>query len=381
MGKFLLSFIICILSLLVLFYCSNKENILRFTKGVTPIQYSLEKDSILHRETGERLEDSASCQSCHKEIYKNWMSSRHKQAFTNPLYQASHEKEPMVWCLNCHTALIKEGGDPKNLQDRIQSNDGVSCITCHVRNKKILTSKIPNEPDLFHSYTEVPNYAGSEFCANCHQFNFLTQESLSESKPVEYSQAPMQNTYEEWKSSPYYPKKTCQSCHLFPNTKRSHSFSGGHSVEDLEDSFRVEIVRMAKTASVFKIETNQIGHSFPTGDLFRSLRFRILDESGSMLKEWIFQKKFSVPAELDPKGPSRILIEDSSFSMEEGRKKTLEKNLLWNHEPNQKVIYYEFYMDYQSGMTHLFSNIPTSTTLRKFKSGKFILPEWTEGEG
>src|SRR6185369_16156590 len=96
--------------------------------------------SARNSKTGELLGDSSSCKSCHETVYKNWHVSRHRVAFTNPIYQESHARESSVWCVNCHSPMMRLGGNPQVLADRIQSEDGISCITCHVRNGKILTA-------------------------------------------------------------------------------------------------------------------------------------------------------------------------------------------------------------------------------------------------
>lgn len=80
-----------ILIILLLIVSCREESIFRFTKGIEPVFYSVEEDSIRDKSTGEILQDSKSCKSCHKKVFENWYNSRHRVAFTNELYKESHE--------------------------------------------------------------------------------------------------------------------------------------------------------------------------------------------------------------------------------------------------------------------------------------------------
>ena len=56
------------------------------------------------------------CGQCHEEIYQEWKSSIHAQAFHDPFFQAYWKKDKNIWvCLNCHTPL--ENQQPTLIQD------------------------------------------------------------------------------------------------------------------------------------------------------------------------------------------------------------------------------------------------------------------------
>ncbi|MCC5814805.1 MAG: cytochrome c554 and C-prime [Leptospira sp.] len=360
----------------------TENNNHRWTKAVEPISFQPSQDLASNQITGELWESSTDCKTCHENIYENWSKSRHNVAYSNPLYQVSHKKEPMAWCLNCHSPLMEPGNDPKDFSGRFQSEDGVSCITCHVRDGNILTAEIPKEPKGVHAYKEVSQMKESEFCGNCHQFNFPTIDSLSESKPLEYSNLPMQNTLEEWKESPYYPRKNCQSCHLFPKKKRSHSFSGGHDAEYLNQSFELELIPIIGNEFTIRVRGINIGHHFPTGDLFRSLRIRIKKEDGSFVDEIILKKHY-IPSEKDAssKDAARVLYEDTSLNLFSKDSNYSVRDISWRYEGVERKLIYELEMDYQSGENHFFNQLPYKETFRKFLKGQWILPEMSKDKG
>lgn len=44
------------------------------------------------------------CGVCHVDIYSEWKTSIHAQAYTDPFFQAYWTKDKRIWvCLNCHT--------------------------------------------------------------------------------------------------------------------------------------------------------------------------------------------------------------------------------------------------------------------------------------
>lgn len=256
-----------ILISLTLLYC-NEKNVHGLSKGLMPINWRT------------RPESAKECENCHKEIYTEWTASRHKVSFTNELYKESHEREPLTWCVNCHAPLVSGIGE------RIFSEEGISCIVCHKRNGKILTAHIPTNPKA-HEYLEVKEMRRSEFCANCHQFNFPVGTGNVPHKNFKYSDQPMQNTFTEWQMSYFYEKETCQDCHM-PTTKqgrKTHMFQGGHNKDFLNKTFSLELESISKTEIKLIVKGSRLGHAFPTGDLFRTLSVRLLDKKGEEVKQ------------------------------------------------------------------------------------------------
>ncbi|PJZ23997.1 hypothetical protein CH352_18230 [Leptospira hartskeerlii] len=373
-----------ILILNLIFGCKKKDDLetLRFSNGVYPIYFDLRSDSTRNSENGNRLEKSSDCGTCHKTIFENWKTSRHSQAFSNPLYQQSHQKEPMSWCLNCHAPFLDSNSDVTNPSLRLQKEDGVSCITCHVREGKILVSEVPESKTNFHTYKEVKLLASEEFCGNCHQFNFPDKESILKKKDfVSYSKLPMQNTLEEWKQSDWYGKKKCQSCHLLSNTSKSHTFPGGHSHKKLEDSFTVSMERNSKFTYTVSIFANGIAHSFPTGDLFRSLRFRILTKEGIFLQEWKLGKTYEDNLHAKSFDAVKYLSNDDVFLPPKDKSRKSRKQFVFQYEKETDHFRYELFMDYLNPTTHIFGNLPSEITIQKFKSGEIKVSVWNDSNG
>ncbi|WP_244244951.1 cytochrome c family protein [Leptospira koniambonensis] len=366
-------------------FCKSKEEdikTLRFSNGVYPIFFDIAVDSVKNLKTGKLSESSADCGTCHKKIYENWRGSRHSQAFTNPLYKQSHEKEPMSWCLNCHAPFLQANSDPKDPNQRLQSEDGVSCITCHVRDGKILVNNLPTQTENVHEYKQTELLASEEFCANCHQFNFPDKESVTKQKNfISYSNLPMQNTVEEWKQSYWHGKKNCQSCHLLPNSSKSHTFPGGHHIQKLRDSFSVFLEKSSESTYIVSLFAEDIGHSFPTGDLFRSLRLRVLDQKGIVIQEWRLGKTYEENRNASLTDAIKYLSEDSVLDPPKDRSKSSSKKFVFRSITKEKQFRYELFIDFVNPTTHIFGKLNSESTLLKFKSGELTASEWNGSKG
>ncbi|WP_269752224.1 multiheme c-type cytochrome [Leptospira ainazelensis] len=354
--------------------CSEDKTlakVFRFSNGIHPVYFDQQSDLAKNLLNNATFKDSESCKFCHKNIFENWQRSMHRQSFTNSFYQESHRKEPMSWCLNCHSPLLSKGEDEKDQRKRILKEEGVSCIVCHVREGKILAAKKPKLNSSVHVYAESPILKKSEFCASCHQFNFPTNGTLSEAmhKEFKYSNLPMQNTYNEWKESVWEDGKNCQSCHLFPKTKRSHSFPGGHDLNYLSDAFNVQLQRIGKREFILVVSLLKTGHAFPTGDLFRALRIHILDEKGQLIKEWILKKTYTSSLDKNPNAPPKSLINDFVFQPQNDKKKPSIQLFHFTHTKESSFFQYRLYIDYLNGFSHAFGNVPLEKSILLFKKG------------
>ncbi|PJZ28331.1 multiheme c-type cytochrome [Leptospira kmetyi] len=373
--------------LLLLIFVSCKDDSLstkfRLSNGIHPVYFDKRNDLSTNLKDGSILNSSSSCQPCHKNIYENWQKSMHRQSFTNIFYQESHAKEPMSWCLNCHAPLLTNGEDEKNTKKRMLKEEGVSCIVCHVREGKILTSQIPNGNSLVHNYSEAPVMARSEFCASCHQFNFPTNESLNalRAREFKYSNLPMQNTYNEWESSGWSGKKNCQSCHLFQKTKRSHSFPGGHDLEYLSSAFDVKLRRDSERQFTLTVSLKRTGHSLPTGDLFRALRIQILSDENRLIHEWILKKEYVSNLDKKPDASPKSLINDFVFLPQKNKKADSIKQFHFTASKKAISFQYKLYIDYLNGFTHAFGSLPIDNSILLFKSGKLNVPLPDQGQG
>ncbi|MFQ5772281.1 MAG: multiheme c-type cytochrome, partial [bacterium] len=95
------------------------------------------------------------CGECHVEIYREWKTSFHAQAWHDPQFQAEWAKDDSLWvCINCHTPLQnqqvftilgKKGGDyfqpvkeANPYFDPTLQKEAITCAVCHVRNQTVI---------------------------------------------------------------------------------------------------------------------------------------------------------------------------------------------------------------------------------------------------
>ncbi len=183
------------------------------------------------------------CAECHSEIYEQWNGSMHSKAFIDPVWRAAsilffkeavtrEEILEMKACVKCHTPLgfrsysITSPGDDYDRLAELPAQ-GIFCNWCHNINevKHIGDAKYEVAPgggeddpstmlgpfkdsnSDFHptKYSEL--HTKSEFCGLCHNVSHAA------------NRLPIEQTYDEWKNSPYNtgdPVTTvnCQDCHM-----------------------------------------------------------------------------------------------------------------------------------------------------------------------
>lgn len=334
---------------------------LGFSKGLDPVLFRPDKDSITDKNTGKLLKTAEDCGRCHKTAYTNWKQSRHRDAHTNEIYRHSFSLEPMQWCENCHAPLRDEG-------KLYLKEEGISCNVCHVRNGAIISSRIPERKDrLYHEYETVPDFGTAKLCESCHQFNFPTLNSLSShANRIEYSELNMQGTFDEWAKSSVAEESNCIDCHLAPNTKRSHLFPGGHTISELKKSFIIEAEYVGPRTISVRILSLGIGHAFPTGDLFRALRLQVKSVSGRTKEEFLLRKLYrnKTKEEKDSSSSPRILESDTRIpAPSEGNQSGWREFFLEaSDRPNELEI--ELWIDYLNDVEKIFSSLKSAETLK-----------------
>lgn len=183
------------------------------------------------------------CESCHSEIFQQWNGSMHSKAFVDPIWRAATklffkdaktagEILEMKACVKCHTPLGFRSyaiSSPADDYDKLADlpAQGIFCNWCHNISEVKHMGDAGYEVDPgggeddpstmlgprkdassdFHptKYSEL--HTKSEFCGLCHNV------SHAENK------IPIEQTYNEWKNSPYNtgnPETTvhCQDCHM-----------------------------------------------------------------------------------------------------------------------------------------------------------------------
>ncbi|MFT5685737.1 MAG: hypothetical protein ACI8RZ_006691 [Myxococcota bacterium] len=233
---------------------------------------------------------SEGCASCHHQQHADWFASRHRSAWTNDVYQTGYLVEQKNFCVYCHAPLAEQTAEvlanrawyaaqhPRvnaelpEKKPEPHAAEGVSCATCHWREGSLVGPG--NGEGAAHPVESDPGLRTSEFCAGCHEF-FMPEGHAG---TVSFTDVPMQHTFTEWQqwSARTGEDRTCQSCHM-PDGR--HLFRGAHDVAYLQSSVSVDAWR-ADGAVVFCLESVDVGHHLPTGDLFRHLTLEVDDGDG-----------------------------------------------------------------------------------------------------
>jgi hypothetical protein len=248
------------------------------------------------------------CARCHAEIASEWRASQHSTSWTDDVFQAAYGIEPMQFCRNCHAPRTRVGRVP----DHLAQAEGVSCAVCHVRDGHVLGPGRARAPTPgAHASLALVRMRASAFCEGCHQFNFPGDSGPA--GEVYATDEPMQDTHAEWAMSSHAAQGThCQDCHMpwvsTPDGRRhrSHRFPGGSDRALLESAVRVECdARVEASATVARVRVlpGNIGHSFPTGDLFRRAELKVwVDGDEAHAQTLGLAREFRPELEHDPHG-------------------------------------------------------------------------------
>ncbi|MEK6617885.1 MAG: multiheme c-type cytochrome [Nitrospirota bacterium] len=263
-----------------------------------------------------------SCGTCHQEIYEEWKTSIHAQAYEDPFFQAYWKKDGSVWvCLNCHTplenqqpTLIKEiprgrvekaVQEPNPRYDREYQKESITCAACHVRDGVILgpfDDSVAPHPTRFD-----PAFRTTEVCYRCH--NVV-------SGPLQFYNVGPCGTYAEYEGKYFMQERgmICQSCHM-PEVERPvavggpirqgrrHLWRGGHDPEMIKRAVAVQVQAdppAPKAGANVRFTLTLInagaGHKIPTGDPDRhfTVEFvvqdgqeKVLDQQTETMGRWI----------------------------------------------------------------------------------------------
>lgn len=246
------------------------------------------------------------CGACHPDIYEEWKTSYHAQAYVDPLFQAYWRKDKNIWiCLNCHSPLepqqpyiiqgLEGGKAHKPIQianpnyDPEFQKEGITCASCHVRDGVIegpYKDSVAPHPTRFNE-----RFLTTEICFTCHQVP---------SGPFQFYNGGPCSTFPEFEEGPYAKAgMTCQDCHM-PKVDRAvavggpirharrHLWRGGHDPEMVRRAVGVSIFPEKMTflpgqpAEILLKMTNAgAGHKIPTGDpdRFFTIEFEMIDKN------------------------------------------------------------------------------------------------------
>lgn len=261
---------------------------------------------------------SEACRGCHPDVYADWRSSRHRASWDNPVFEAGYIVEPQDFCVYCHAPLAEQSAEvlrnrewyraqhprstaaaPPRLPEP-RAAEGVNCVACHWRERMLQGPSAPE--NAAHPVAAAPELSDSSFCAGCHEFRM----AAGHGGRVAFTPEPMQQTYAEWRA--WGGAERCQDCHM-PDGR--HLFRGAHDTAFLRAAVSVDVWRDGGTVR-FCVESVGVGHSMPTGDLFRRLSLQV-DDGGGFEEVATFGRTFRLVADPVTGEVEKRLAQDSSL--------------------------------------------------------------------
>ncbi|MBE3120005.1 MAG: hypothetical protein IMZ50_14780 [Candidatus Atribacteria bacterium] len=221
------------------------------------------------------------CNGCHTTLYDQWRKSAHAEAVTDDLFQkeVAHAVDDLggpdnpdaraikAFCLKCHSPIGNIIGEMPPKSSVAMS--GVSCDFCHTVSSTsgIGNGSFVNTPgnvkrgpyvdaiSPVHETTLSVLHSQSEFCGMCHDVYHPTNG------------LPLEQTYTEWKNSPYPAKnQQCQHCMMTEMKNVSaasqgpkrpvvfgHRFAGGNFTGGNKD----EAIKLLKSAAKIEVSTDR----------------------------------------------------------------------------------------------------------------------------
>lgn len=205
------------------------------------------------------------CGKCHAEVVEAWQHSMHAHAWDDPVFRLEYDARPLASCRDCHAPPTSAPGRAT----------GIDCATCHVRDGEILAMRTSAAGMKAHPMRRAPELGTPEQCGECHQFAFLDDG-------VHDPNEALQDTLVEFRESDAFARgQTCQSCHM---PGGSHALLGIHDPEMLARAVDVEVLARRSEGGIdvaVTVRGADIGHAFPTGDVFRRAVLRVHTASGA----------------------------------------------------------------------------------------------------
>lgn len=240
------------------------------------------------------------CSSCHAEIYQEWQTSMHRQAWDDPYYQVDlHFDGDQQICLNCHIPLAdqqehlvtgfrdRERWDPILVPnpdfDPDLRHEGVTCLVCHLQEGGIAGPY----GDAAAPHPTVQRTDPNQPCMRCHVVSGARWDAFFRFPPC--------GTVAEIQASG--EQVDCVSCHM-PAVARPaaaggpvrpghhHLWRGGHDPDTVRAALEITLAEAPQPAGrrrfALTLTNRGAAHYLPTGtpDRHLTVTFRLLDRSG-----------------------------------------------------------------------------------------------------
>jgi hypothetical protein len=245
-----------------------------------------------------RAQLNARCEACHVEEARQWRGSLHRQAFTDRLFQAAYTLEPLAFCRSCHAPEA----DPERPPAPELAELGVACTTCHVESGNVVTAS-HRSGKAPHPVRSDPAFATQKACARCHEFDFPALPGVA-----------MQSTLSEHARSTF-SARACQGCHMPLDVERhkpSHDFSVLGNPDMIRRAVRASATRWNDRSIEVTLRAREVGHAFPTGDLFRRLELRAcVEQAGRQICAPPAHLGRQYRVHVTPRGTERVPVADT----------------------------------------------------------------------
>lgn len=203
---------------------------------------------------------SVQCRACHAEVYREWETSWHAQAWTDPDVRALSNDFANTDCIDCHAPrpVFETGIGNRVLPRSARRAEGVDCIACHalpaLEGQSERMAGTIDRLDVPCRPKATLELSRPEFCAPCHD---------------------QHKTVEQWRATRYAAEGIdCIDCHMpfrggDPNLGRDHTSHGAHSLELVQQAVELR-ARRDRSRVVVEVENVGAGHSFPTDERSRA---------------------------------------------------------------------------------------------------------------
>lgn len=214
------------------------------------------------------------CENCHPEVYAEWRTSIHSQAWTDPEVRRKDASDNFANkdCIPCHapSPILETGLGNPPLPRFLSREEGVNCLSCHMENGRV-KGKTPGitrgcfpEPD--------PRVGTAELCGICHN---------------------QHQTVDEWKESRFSREGVgCLSCHMPERVReggrggRDHTLKGGHFPDRVRKAVTLHGVQEEPGKVILVVKNLWGGHYVPTDARHRAmdLAASFFDREGNLLE-------------------------------------------------------------------------------------------------
>lgn len=282
--------------------------------------------------TGVGSLSAAACGGCHLDIAEEWRGSHMAQAWSDPVFQADwKESDQLYLCLYCHTPVVDQrptiatglaslkpvrGEEvPNPTFDAVLQAEGVTCVTCHLRDGVIVGPLDIKEAP--HPIRVDPEFASADRCVSCHE---------ADAPPFTSVRRPVADTHGEWErwQKATGRTETCTDCHMPAIEReivfmgdvhkgRQHTFRGAWDAEFARSALTVSDVE--RTASGVSLTLHNLaGHNLPTADPMRALRVEVVG-NGKVLAATLLERVIRTPAYVEERDTTLLPGESRRISL------------------------------------------------------------------